>query len=197
LQAGDGAGEAAGVDEGKVGQVGGDVEGQAVQGNPAAKFNTHGTDLGGTCGIERPRGRGVERVDPDAGGSRVAVADEVEAGDGVDDDLFKQAHVGVEVEVVVIEGNDGIGHELAGAMESDVAAAVGFNDFDAAEFDELGGDEEVVGRAGVATNGDDGGMLNEEEETGVGGGSEHLVVEFKLAVPGLAVLQQANVDDFR
>ncbi len=135
-------------------------------------------------------------VDPDAGGVGEAGADDAPVGDGADDGLLQKAHVGVEVQVVVIQGDDGVGDELAGAVKGDVAAAVGFDDFDAAGGEEGGRGEEVARGAGVAADGDDGGMLDEEEETGVGGAFGDLGVEFKLAVPGGTVGEEAKVEDF-
>ena len=46
LKSGDGTGEAAGVDEVEVGQIGGEVEGDAVEGDAAADANAQGSDLG-------------------------------------------------------------------------------------------------------------------------------------------------------
>jgi hypothetical protein len=98
----------------------------------------------------------IGRVDPDAGGGfggGVALGVDAEGGEGLDDDFFEEAHVAVEVKVVGVEGNDGVGDELAGAVEGDVAAAVGFDDFDAAGGEEGGGGEEVLLGVGVVTTG--------------------------------------------
>ena len=53
-----------------------------------------------------------------------------------DDDFFEQPHVRVKVEVIVVEVKDGIGDELPGPVEGDVAPAVGFDNFDAAGAEE-------------------------------------------------------------
>ena len=45
LHRGDGAEEAAGVDQVEIRQVGGDVEGEAVEGDPAAELYAEGADF--------------------------------------------------------------------------------------------------------------------------------------------------------
>ncbi len=105
-------------------------------------------------------------VDPDAGAGAGADGLDVEGGEGLDDDVFEEAEVGVEVEFVEVEVEDGVGNELAWAVEGDIAAAVGFDKLDAAGFEEGGRGEEVALSVGAAADGDDGGVLDEHEGTG-------------------------------
>ena len=137
-------------------------------------------------------------VDPDAGGGvgvGVAERGDLELGESGDDDFFEEAHVGVEVEVVGVEVEDGVGDELAGAVEGDVAAAVGFDEFDAAGSEECGRGEEVLGGVGAAADGDDGGMLDEDDDAGMVGVGEDLLVDGELLVPGGLVGEGSEIEE--
>src|SRR5690606_16904496 len=144
VQGGDGAvgrGDAAGDDALEVGEVGVHVEGEAVVGDPAA----HGHADGGDFAVG----------DPDAGLAVAAGGDEAEFADGVDQDLFQKAQVGVEV-FAGGEVDDGVADELAGAVVGDVAAAVGLDDFDAFVGEAGGVPDEVLVRAAAQADGIDG-----------------------------------------
>ena len=115
---------------------------------------------------------------------------DAEIGEGLDEDAFEGVDVGGDGEVVVGEAEDGIGDELAGAVEGDVAAAVGFDEVDA-ELVQLGsGGEEVMGGAAPA-KGNDGGVLEEEETFRAAG--EDVGVGLFLDGPGVAVGEGAEV----
>lgn len=73
-------------------------------------------------------GRG--QIDPDADGGIVLVGVDVVLGERSDDGVFEGADVSAYGESMIVQADDGIGDELAWAVESDVAAAVGFYDFD-------------------------------------------------------------------
>ena len=57
---------------------------------------------------------------------------------------------------------DGVAHDLAGAVEGDVAAPVGFEEFDAALGQEFGARDHVCG-FGVASEGDDRRVFEQEK----------------------------------
>lgn len=177
-----------------------------MEGDPAAELDAHGADFF-SAGADAAEGRlGGRRggilwdwgFDPDAGGAGGAGAGDAEGSEGVDDDVFEEAHVVVEVEVVSVERNDGVGDELAGAVEGDVAAAIGFGEFDAAELQEGGGGEEVFTGAGVAANGYDGRVFDEDECAGGVGASVadgDLGVDIELFIPGRLVGEGGKVDN--
>jgi len=57
--------------------------------------------------------------------------------------FFEFAHVAAYGEFVIVETDDGISDELAWAMEGDVAASVGFDDFNAHLGQGVGGSEKI------------------------------------------------------
>lgn len=116
------AGEAAGDDEVEVLEVDGDVEGQAVGGDPPAYANAQGGDLGGGL---------IGAWYPDACGTLFALGGDVEVFECVDDGLLEQAHVVVQSEVEGVKVDDGVEDDLARAVVGDVPAAVGGLNVDA------------------------------------------------------------------
>lgn len=140
--------EAAGDDEVEVGEVGVNVEGEAVHGDPAADADAHGGDLGGGkgnretgIGNRRRKGRREGALhacrlpfaacpfgDPHARRPGFAAAFDAAGCQSPDDRFFEQPHVVVEAEVEAVEVEDGVDHELAGAVVGDVAAPVGLFD---------------------------------------------------------------------
>ena len=145
------AGEAAGDDEVEVVEVWVDVEREAVHGDPAAYADAHCRDFGefgGVVGGEEGSGG-----DPDAGGGGwgwVAEGGETEVRAGVDDGLLEEPHVVVDAEVEGVEVEDWVADDLAGAVVGDVAAAVGFAEFDAVLGEELWAGEDVAGGRSAA-----------------------------------------------
>ena len=115
---------------------------------------------------------------------------DVEVCEGLEDEAFEGVDVGGDGEGVGGEADDGVGDELAGAVEGDVAAAVGFDEFDA-ELLELGLGGEEVGGGAAAAEGDDGGVFDEEEA--VLGAGEDVGVGLFLDGPGVAVGEGAEV----
>lgn len=172
VEAGDGPpSEAAGDDEGEVRQVGGDVQGEAVEGDPLAHADAHGGDL---CGarvdalgmvgvVEARAAGGVEWIDPDAGGGGIAACVDAEVEAGFDDGAFEESDVVVDAQPEAFEVEDGIGDELARAVVGDVAAAVSFFEGDALGLEEIGGGEQVLAGGGTSGDGDDGIVLDEED----------------------------------
>lgn len=110
------AGEAAGDDEVEVFEVDGDVEGQAVGGDPSAYAYAQGGDLGGGL---------IVAWYPYACGTLFALGGDVEVFECVDDGLFEQAYVVVQSEVEGVEVDDGVEDDLARAVVGDVPSAVG------------------------------------------------------------------------
>jgi len=95
----------------------GEVEREAVVGDPAFYGDADCGDLA--------------LAYPDAGESGAAAGGEPERAHGVDEHLLKEAEVGVEV-ALRVERHDGVADDLAGAVVSDVAAAAGLREGDAA-----------------------------------------------------------------
>ena len=83
-------------------------------------------------------------------------------GAGADHHLLEVAHVAVHVAPVGGQLEDRIAHHLAGAVVGDVAAAAGLEDLEAARPQRLRGEEHVLG-AGVAAQGEDGVVLEQEQ----------------------------------
>ena len=126
----------------------GDVEGEAVHGDPFADADAEGGDFA--------------VADPDAGEAFLAGGGDVVVGEGADEGFLEEAEVGVEVLAVVAEVEDGVADELAGAVIGALAAAIDFDD----GMRESGG----LAEAGLVAGAADGvnGMVFEEEEGGVG-----------------------------
>mgnify|MGYP003653174781 CR=1 FL=1 len=128
---GDGAvGEAAGDEEVVVIHVWVEVEGEAVEGDPFADSYADGADFGGLVGCEGV-GWVVFGGDPDTGGGRVSVSDDVVGCEGVDDGLFEQADVVVDAEFGGVEVDDWVADELSWAVVGDISAAIGLVELDA------------------------------------------------------------------
>src|SRR5512133_2572516 len=85
-------------------------------------------------------------------------------GAGPDQDFFEFADVVYRAELgrerAQIE--DGIGDELTGAVEGDVSAAIGLEEFYALAVENFAGSDNVV-FFGVAAEGDNGRVLNQEK----------------------------------
>src|SRR6185295_11805351 len=109
--------DAAWNDEVEPGEIGGDVEGEAVPGDPVARVNADGCDL--------PAAR------PHAGVGGVSLAGNSIVSEGVDQRLFDFPEIPVQVLTVSLEIDDRIADELAGSMESDVTTALDLEDLDA------------------------------------------------------------------
>jgi len=169
------AGQATGDDEVEVAEVGDDVEGDAVEGDAAADAHPEGADLAELAVV----------FDPDANGGRVFLGGDVEVGQGSDNGFFEAVDVRADGEAVVDKADDGVGDDLAGAMKSDVATAVRLDDFDVEPGELFGGGNEVPLDVGPAAEGDDGGMLDEEEVFLLPGGDGG--VDLLLEGPGVSV----------
>ena len=167
FERGDGAvGDAAGDDPVEVAEVGGDVEGEAVRGDRLGNVDADGCDF---FLADAAAGEG-----PDSGEFTDALSGDAEVFAGVDEDFFHEADEvdGAEVGAalageVAAEVEDGVADELAGAMISDVAAAVDLVDLDAASGEEIVGREDV-GAGGVAAESEDGRVFEEEERVADG-----------------------------
>jgi len=94
-------------------EVGVHVERETVIGHPAFHGDADGGDFA--------------RADPDAGLALAARAFESEDGDALDEHLFEEAQVGVQV-LSWCQVDDRIADDLAGAVVGDVAATVRFDD---------------------------------------------------------------------
>ena len=114
--------DAAGDDEVEVAEVGGDVECEAVGGDPAADVDANSGEFF--------FGDIANGLDPDASFAGYAIGGDAEIGGGADHGLFEGADVPVDVAPNGIEIKDWITDDLAGAVIGDVAAAVGFTELD-------------------------------------------------------------------
>jgi len=169
--------DAAGDDEAEVVQVGIDVEGEAVGAPPAANADTHGADL--------------FFANPDACAAFDAVAFDTVRGEGADDGFFHEAHVFMQAQV--LDGNEGIKDELAGAVKGDLAAAISLMDGNAAGAEYgFGGDYFLRGAA--SANGNGGGVLGDEDE-GTEIASDLRLLEVVLKFGGFGVVDAAKVSD--
>src|SRR5258708_2709098 len=106
-------GDAAGNDQVEVAEVGGDVEGEAVGGDPAADVDADGGEFF--------FGDAARRLHPDAGFAGDAVGGDAEIGGGAGHGFFEGADKPVNVAADGTEVQDGGAVDLACAMVSDVA----------------------------------------------------------------------------
>jgi hypothetical protein len=148
-------GDAAGNDKVEIAEVGGDVVSEAVGGDPAADVDADGGKFffGYVAG----------GLNPDAGFAGDAIGGDAEIGGGTDHGLFEGADVPVNVAANRIEIEDGVANDLAGAMISDVAAAICFAELYVFLAEDVFGGEKIF-PAGVAAEGEDVGVLAEEED---------------------------------
>src|SRR5437667_5146088 len=81
---------------------------------------------------------------PYADGVRVRSRGDAQRVQRVDDDLLELADIPADGQLVIRQTNDGISHELSGPVEGDIAAAVGFDHFDANSLKRIGRGEDVL-----------------------------------------------------
>src|SRR5580658_4093091 len=174
------AGQAAGDDQVEIAQVGGDVQGEAMQGGAAADADADGADF--------------SEVGPDSDGAGFAAGGDCETLQRGDHRVFEGADVSADGQGVIVEADDGVDHDLAGAVKGDVAAAVAMDEIDAETLEVFGLGQKVLEALLAAADGDDGRVLEEEELFGIAGGD--LLVEFFLQGPGLAIFERSQVDGF-
>jgi HAD superfamily hydrolase (TIGR01450 family) len=179
-------GEAARDDQVEVGEICIHVQGDTVEAGAAADADAEGADFRGGAG-------GIVGRDPDADGGIVLAGRDREVGEGGDDDVLQSANVPPYRQTVVDHADDGVGDELAGAVEGDVAAAVGGDDVDAEGGEVLHRRADVALAAGPAAEGDHGRVLDEQEVLFAPG--DDLVMQLFLEGPSLAVRHGAEVAD--
>ena len=156
--------DAAGIDELEVTQVGGDVEGEAVGGDSAGDVDADGADFS----FASRAGLLVVKAAPDAGESGDATGadavDSAEADEGLfhhsdEVDWTEAAAAGV---LKAAEIEDRVADQLSGAVVGDVAPAIDFVQGDPAAGQQFIRGKDV-GSAGVAAEGEDRGMLEQED----------------------------------
>lgn len=195
IEAGDWlVGDATRVDELEVAQVGGDVEGESVGGDPAGDVDADGADFSLATGSWL----GVMEAAPDArkpgDASGANAIDTAEADQG----FFHHADKvhGTEAAAFGIlkaaQVEDGVADELAGTVIGNVAAAVDFVKSDAAAGEEFIGREDV-GAAGVATECQNGRMF-EQEKSVVDVACEAHGRDFRLNAESFVVGYAAEVE---
>lgn len=175
-------------------EVGADVEGEAVQGRPAAEVDADGADFAARLPPRRVTG------EPDAGEALVAFGQNAKIGTSTDDDLFQATHVFVHIVKKLIQVQDWIGDQLAGAVVGDVSAPVDFMKGKSLFAELVLVEQEVVHRAGF-TEGVHRRMLDKQQvvvlRAGSGTGFDQFTVglfagygggmEVHLQVPGFLV----------
>ena len=133
--------------------------------------------------------------DPDAGFSVSPGAGNAEAFKGGYQNFFQLPEVFSQVCAVSGEVHDGVADYLARAVVGDVSTSVGVEERDATFGEVRFGDQDVVKAAG-STEGDDGGMFEEEEGIGDLTG-DTAVPEVGLEVEGGGVVDEAEVKDLQ
>src|SRR5690606_603803 len=141
------AGVAAGVDAVEGRQVHGDVEGQAVEAAAVAHPDAERGDRGA--------------IHVDARGALAALAADAPAGQGVDDGLLDPAHVLAHAEAQAAQVQERVGHQLAGAVVGDLAAAIHL------EHRDVAGRQQVLRTTGLA-EGEHGVVLDQPQLVGRG-----------------------------
>src|SRR5207249_2197035 len=114
----------AGNDEVEVIEIGGDVEGKSVAGDPAGKPHADGRQLFPTY--------------PDAGQSWNPFSLDSEIGRCPNQHILQIAHVTVHVTAIGLQIENRIADDLTRTVIRDVAAAPGLMDFDASRRQHLG-----------------------------------------------------------
>ena len=176
-----GVGDAAVVYEGEMVEIGGEVQGEAVHGDPALHVDADRGDL--------------VFADPDAGFIISPDPRDAEADQGANQDFFQLPEVLSEVGAVAGEVQDGITDNLTGAVVGYVSAAVGVDQLNAA-VGELGLlDEDVIEASGTA-EGDYGRVF--QEDKGVRGlASDATVPEAGLEVKGGLIVNESEFQDLQ
>jgi hypothetical protein len=208
LEAGDGAvGNAAGVDEVEVPQIGSDVEGEAVRGNAAGHMDADGADLSApgagladrfTALVQSAAARRAQSA-PDAGEFADAAGGQAEFAAEADEGFFHEpdevdrpeaAADGRVAQAAEIE--DRVADQLAGAVVGHVAAAVDLVEGDAAAFEQLVRCQNV-GTVGVTAQGEHGRVLQQQEHV-----ADAILLaeidELGLETQGLGVVDAAEIE---
>ena len=112
-------GDAARDDAGEMGEIGVDVQANAMEADPAPQLDADGGDLvlPGRPGLARTT------LDPDADPPLAHVAVDAEPRQGVDDPGLQRHHEGANVAAARREVEHHIGHPLAGPVVGELAAA--------------------------------------------------------------------------
>lgn len=133
-------------------------------------------------------------IRPDPNGGWVEEAFNAEIAQRIHDSAFKALDIRTDGQVMVDQADDWIGHQLAGAVEGNVAAAVGLNEF-YAEFGKLRLiSQQMTGYIGTAAQCYDRRMLDEQNPLWCAG--YHIGVNLLLNLPGLFVRNQSQCLSF-
>src|SRR2546423_2664600 len=112
------------------GEIGGDVEREAVPRHPVARMNPNRGDL--------------FPASPDAGIGGVALAGDPEIGQCVDQRLLDLSQIPVQILPVPLEVDDRITDQLSGSVKRHVAAALDLEKLDTFAFEKFGGRDQVL-----------------------------------------------------
>ena len=169
--------DATGNDEIEEAEIGGDVVGKTVGGDPAADVDTDGSEF-----FFRDS---AGWLDPDAGFAGDTKGRDAEVRGSTNHGFFERADVPVHVAADAIEIEDGVTDDLAGPMIGDIAAAVRFPEFDAFLAQDVFRREQIF-RTGVATERKHVGVLAEEQNIVNGAGfarCDEALLESECDVP--------------
>src|SRR5882724_9899964 len=145
--------DAAGDNQLEIIEVGAHVESKTVGGDCARNVNSDGCDLSRDFILR-----------PDAGQAGNAFGDHAEIAAGADERFFQLADKinGANARLKSTQIKDGIADELAGAVEGDVAAAIGFMQFNAIGGKKLARSDDVFCST-IAAQSDHRRMLQQEQ----------------------------------
>src|SRR5581483_1599616 len=110
-------------------------------------------------------GRAIAR--PDARQFRYPVRADFKLLQRINENLLDGANICAYIALPQAKVNDGIGDNLSGAMIGDVAAAIGFVQFDAMTLEDPGWRQQIFGMS-VAADGDHVRVLNEQQRVDPG-----------------------------
>jgi len=166
-------------DEIEIGEVGRDVEGEPVPGDPVARVHA---DRGDLLAAGPHSG---ERSIPFAGNSIV--------GERVDQRFLDLSQVPVQILLVALEIDDRISDELAGSVEGDVSSALDLEQLHAFALEKLRGCDEVLFLRRPAER-DYRWVLDEEEEVLRNRSRDSIASEVALQLERFFVAQFAEWD---
>ena len=156
--------DSAGNNRVEVAQVGGDIEGKAVRGDPARDMHANGAQLAWR-GRGALRGTGWRRQHPDPGAAGDPLGAHSEIRGDADHQLLDRRDVFAHVFAVRLEIEDRVPDDLPWPVVGDVAAAAGLEDGEAPRFQLVVGPEDVA-RFRAAPERDHPWVLEEEQRVG-------------------------------
>ena len=175
------------MDVAEVAQVGVDVQRQAVHRDEVAAADADGAHLAGT---------GRVAFQPNARGSVHTSRHDAIRGAHADDGFLQRVYVGFQPQMEIFQVEDGVAHQLAGAVVSDVAPAVDVV-VRRPDASQLLLAEQHIGFLAAAPQGVDVGMLAQHKARGAHNvscnGLQGFVKTTPLLFPGVSVRDKPPV----